>query len=366
MKKILALALVLIFGMSTLAACGGDSKETTAGTAAQTAGASETTDGETTGEDAVGDHTQGAGSVSAEGLKVAAIFGGAINDGNWNETQYNGLKAIEALGAEISYLENVGDTDAAEAARTYASEGYNVVYLTTNSYQDYCLSLADEFPDTMFIQINGTEIKDNFKSVRIADEEQGFMQGVIAALLSESGYVGFVGGLEINPIILGSSGFQQGVDYANENFDLSVTAKRINTGSFTDVNQAKETAIAMIEENVDVITPMANDASVGVMEAAEEKGMMAIGCGIGQEESAPARTQVTVVKDVAVAYQVTFAAYLDGTLQSVTEVETYGANKGVVFLTEWFNNDDTELQGKVADVMKQLANGEITVSTETE
>lgn len=357
MKKILALALVLIFGMTTLAACGGGNKETTAQT---TAAASETTGNETTGEGIAE-----TGSGSAESLKVAAIFGGAINDGNWNETQYNGLKAIEALGAKISYLENVGDTDAAEAARTYASEGYDVVYLTTNSYQDYCSSVADEFPDTMFIQINGTEIKDNFKSVRIADEEQGFMQGVIAALLSESGYVGFVGGLEINPIILGSSGFAQGVDYANENFGSSVQAKRINTGSFTDVNQAKETAIAMIEENVDVITPMANDASVGVMEAAEEKGVMAIGCGIGQEESAPTQTQVTVVKDVAVAYEVIFAAYLDGTLQGVTEVETYGANKGVVFLTEWFNNDDTELQDKVADVMEQLANGEITVSTET-
>jgi len=349
MKRSLVLVLVLALGLSTLAACRGQSKEATAGK-----------------ESAGNESNSEAGSALAKDLKVAAIFGGAINDGNWNETQYNGLKGIEALGAEVSYLENVGDTDAAEAARTYASEGFDIVYLTTNSYQDYCTAVAEEFNETMFIQINGTEIGDNFKSVRIADEEQGFMQGVIAALLSESGNVGFVGGLEINPIILGSSGFQQGVDYANENFDLSITPKRISTGSFTDVNKAKETAFAMIEENVDVITPMANDASIGVMEAAEEKGIMAIGCGVGQEESAPTRTQVTVVKDVAVAYEVTFAAYLSGTFKEVTEVETYGANKGVVFLTDWFNNDNAELQDKVADVMKQLANGEITVSTQTQ
>lgn len=337
MKKRAAVILAFVLGISTLTACG--SKNDTP----------VPTSGEGTGD-----------------LMVAAIFGGAINDGNWNETQYNGLKDIEGLGAGINYLENIGDTEAAEAARTYATEGYQLVYLTTNSYQDYCTSVAAEFPDVMFVQINGTEITDNFKSVRIADEEQGFMQGVIAALLTETGHVGFVGGLEINPIILGTTGFKQGVDYANETYGLNVTAHTINTGSFTDVNKAKETAIAMIEgNNVDVITPMANDASIGVMEAAEEKGVMAIACGLGQEDSAPTATQITVVKDVAVAYQVTYDAYTKGELAGVSEVETYGANKGVVYVTDWFVEADADVRDKVADVMDKLGKSEILISTET-
>lgn len=351
MKKVTAIIMAMTLAVTGLTACGGSPKETdkaAADTAAPTA------DGESSAE--------ATSAGDAKTLKVAAIFGGAINDGNWNETQYNGLKSIESFGAEISYMENVSDTDAAEAARTYASEGYNLVYLTTNSYQDYCTPVAKDFPDTMFVQINGTEITDNFISVRIADEEQGFLQGVAAALLTETGKVGFVGGQEINPIKLGSSGFQQGVDYVNEAYGLEVEAVRINTGSFTDVNQAKETAISIIEDGADVIAPMANDASTGIMEAGEEKGAMAVGCGLGQEMSAPTATQLIIVKDVAIAYDVTFAAYMEGGLKA-TEVETYGANKGVVYATDWMGGKvDDEAKARFQEVVDKMAAGEIEIS----
>ncbi|MDD2214148.1 MAG: BMP family protein [Oscillospiraceae bacterium] len=368
MKKQLTVLLSGLLLLSSLAACQSSSSTSTtaAATTATTTAADQTTAAAAStapaGEAASSQTTAAvAGEIEASTLKVAAIFGGAINDGNWNETQYNGLKQIEAEGASIAYLENVGDTDAAQAARDYASSGYQLIYLTTNSYQDYCLPVAADFPDTTFISINGTINQDNYISVRIADEQQGFMMGLIAALLSESGKVGFVGGLEINPIKLGSSGFQQGVDYANQNYGLSVEAKRINTGSFTDVNQAKETAISLIEDGCDVVTPMANDAGVGVMEAAEEKGAIAIASGVGQETSAPTVTAVTVVKDVAVAYTETFKAYRNQTLSGSGSVETFGANKGVVYLTDWLTDASQDVKDRVAEVMEKLANGEIEI-----
>ena len=233
MKKLTALMLAAAMSMTALTACGSKTEESAAAPASTEAAKEEG-----------GKAAEGKEAKDASGLKVAAIFGGAINDGNWNETQYNGLKSIEEAGAEIAYMENISDTDAAEAARTYASEGFNLVYLTTNSYQDYCTPVAKDFPDTTFVQINGTIVDSNFISVRIADEEQGFLQGVAAALLSETGKVGFVGGQEINPIKLGSSGFQQGVDYVNSTYGLNVEATRINTGSFTDVNQASAGVIS--------------------------------------------------------------------------------------------------------------------------
>lgn len=357
MKKQFTLALALIMGISLFAGCGGKQED-----APKTEQGSESAPVEESGEAPAAAEGE---VVDASSTKVSAIFGGAINDGNWNETQYNGLKDIEAKGASINYMENVSDTDAAEAARTYAAEGYDLVYLTTNSYQDYCSPVAADFPDTKFVQINGTLITDNVISVRIADEEQGFVQGVIAALLTQSGKVGFVGGLEINPIKLGSSGFQQGVDYVNENYGKNVEAQRINTGSFTDVNQAKETAISLIESGCDVITPMANDASVGVMEAGEEKGVIAIGCGLGQDASAPTATKIIVVKDVAVAFDVTFDMFTQGKL-TATEVETYGANKGVVYVTDWMGDVDEDVKTKVAEVMEKLQKGEIQINLDVE
>ncbi len=334
MKKALVLALALCMVLLTLAGCGG-----AASSAAPAA------------------------SGGAAGLRAAAIFGGAINDGNWNETQYNGLKKMEAAGYEIAYMENVDDASAPEMARTYADEGFDLVFLTTNSYQDLCIPVAEQFPDTMFIAINGTHLGPNFISVRIADEEQGFLQGAIAALITQTGKVGFVGGQEINPIKLGSSGFQQGVDYVNEAYGLNVEAQRINTGSFTDVNQAKETAISMIEGGCDVVAPMANDASVGVLEAAEEKGVMAVGVGLGNENNAPTTLQVTVVKDVGLAYEAVGAAFAAGTLTVPAEVEKYGANHNVVYLTDWFAAPSDEVKTRADEVVAKLASGEITIDT---
>ncbi|MCI5596671.1 MAG: BMP family protein [Lachnospiraceae bacterium] len=341
MKKIIALCMTLMLSLSMLCACGSNSSK------------SEST-------------TAGSESNASSDLKVAAIFSGPINDGSWNESQYNGLKKIEEAGATINYLENIGDADSAEGARAYAAEGYDLIYLTTNSYQDYCTSVASEYPDTKFVQINGTVMTENFISVKIADEQQGFVQGVIAALLSETGKVGFVGGMEINPIILGSSGFAQGVEYANKTYGLNVTATRVNTGDFTDVNKAKETAIAMIDAGADVIAPMVDDASSGVLEAAEEKQIKAVGSGAGQESFAPTALMTAVIKDVAVAYDATFSQLQAGTLKGEVdgEVEVVGAADGAIVLADWADGVDADIQEKAADVLAKIASGEITVKAE--
>lgn len=352
MKKTILWMTAMLLCVCLLAACGGGASSSAAPATdepASEAAPAESTAAEETGSEA-----------SAEGLKVAAIFAGAINDGSWNETQYNGLMRIGDLGAETNYMENIADADVAEAARTYATDGYNLVYLSTNSFQDYCMPVAADFPDTTFIQINGTEITDNFISVSVADEEQGFLQGVAAALLSESGKVGFVGGLEINPIILGSHGFQQGVDYANETYGLSVEASRVNTGNFTDVNQAKETAISLIEAGCDVVAPMADDASVGVMEAAEEKGAMAVASGASLVDSAPTATRLVVVKDISLTYDATYSLYVADELHP-TEVAIFGAKEGVVYLDGFSSEVSDDVKASLEETFAKMQAGEIEI-----
>ena len=349
MKKTVLWFTAVLLCACLLAACGGGQASSAASTAAM---ASEADAGSQ-------DAPQ---SKASDTIRVAAIFAGAINDGSWNETQYNGILRIGKKGAETSYMENVGDADVAEAARTYAAEGYDLVYLSTNSFQDYCTPVAADYPDTVFIQINGTELTDNFISVSVADEEQGFLQGVAAALLSETGKVGFVGGMEINPIILGSKGFQEGVDYANKEFGLSVEATRINTGNFSDVNQAKETAISLIETECDVMAPMADDASVGIMEAAEEKGVMAVASGTSLVASAPTATRLVVVKDISLTYDATYDLFTADKLHP-TEVAVFGAKEGVIYLTEFSDSVSEEVKTTLEDVYKKLANGEITIDT---
>ena len=88
MKKLTALMLAAAMSMTALTACGSKTEESAAAPASTEAAKEEG-----------GKAAEGGEAKETSGLKVAAIFGGAINDGNWNETQYNGLKSIEEAGA---------------------------------------------------------------------------------------------------------------------------------------------------------------------------------------------------------------------------------------------------------------------------
>ena len=128
---------------------------------------------------------------------------------------------------------------------------------------------APNYPDMQFIIINGSVNEGNVCSVQVSDEQQGFMMGVIAATASKNGSVGFVGGQEITPIINGSKGFEQGAKYVNEDINVTITM----TGSMTDTAAAKEQSIALADAGCDVVVPMADNASLGVLEGAEDQAI---------------------------------------------------------------------------------------------
>lgn len=298
----------------------------------------------------------------AKKMKVAVILQGAISDMSWNKTAYDGLKKIEALGAEVSYQENVAVSSLADSINTYATEGYNLIFLSTNGYEDVGAQAAPQYPNTEFILINGKASHgDNLVSLQIADDQQGFLMGAIAGLTTTSKSVGFIGGEEITPIINGQKGFEQGVKYV----DPSIKVKATLTGNFDNVNQAKETAKAMIDTGVDVVAPMANAAALGVLQAAEESGKAkAIGSSVGQEKNAPKSLIIGIGKDTSIAYEAAYKKFVDGTLGK--DVLRMGAAEGVVFLTDWYagasDNISADVKAKVKTIYDDLAAGKITIN----
>ncbi|HYE80651.1 MAG TPA: BMP family protein [Clostridia bacterium] len=294
-------------------------------------------------------------------MKVSVILSGPISDMSWNATAYNGLKKIEALGAEISYQENVPVSSLADSINTYGSEGYDVVFLSTNSYEDIGAQYAPQYPDTQFILINGKASHgDNLVALQIADEQQGFLMGTAAALMSKTRSVGFVGGSEIPPIINGRKGFEQGAKYIDESVKVNATL----IGNMDNVNQAKETAKAIIESGADVVSPMCNAASLGVLQAAEESASAkTVGSSVGQEKNAPKSMAINIGKDTSIAYETAYKNFLAGKLGK--EVVKMGAAEGVIFLTEWFDaakDVPNDVREKLKVIYNDLAAGKITIN----
>lgn len=304
----------------------------------------------------------GDGKSKGDNIKVGLILEGPISDMSWNATSYEGLKKIEALGAETSYQENVGLSAVADSIRTYATEGFDMIILSSNTFTDVAKQTAKDFPDVQFIQINGEETVDNFTSVKIADDEQGFLMGAISAIISTEKQVGFVGGLEITPIVNGRKGFEEGVKHVDPSIKINATL----TGSFDNVNQAKETAKAIIESGSDVIAPMCDQASLGVIEAAEESDKAKIICtSDDQKESSKKTGIISVNKDTSVAYEAVYKRYLDKDLPN--EVIKMGVADGVVFLSDWFDaagelTDD--MKDKIMDLYESMKNGDVVVNIE--
>ena len=127
-------------------------------------------------------------SSLASGLKIAGLFPGPISDQGWNMMAYNAFKAAEKeYTAEIAYTERTPVSDFEEIFRGYAQAGYDIIVGHGFQFGDAAKKVAKEFSNTIFI-VTSTDISQepNLASFRTNDPEAGFIQGVVAALLTET------------------------------------------------------------------------------------------------------------------------------------------------------------------------------------
>ena len=289
---------------------------------------------------------------------VALLLPGPINDMGWNASAYSGLMLIQdTYGAETSYTESVGQSDMEEVFRSYAAIGFDLVFGHGSQFTDAAIAVAAEFPDTMFVLINGNApTEPNLACVQVADEQQGFLMGAFAALMTESGTVGVIGGLEIPPITNAVNGFVAGANY----IDPEIEVLSSMTGSFDDVNAAKETALAYIDQGADYVGAIANQAGLGSIEACEERGVYAIGANQDQFDISPESVVVSVMKEVPVAFDFAYKTFKDGDL--MPQVYRLGVKEGVVFLSSFHDFEDfvpQEVKDRMDDVIAELAAGNI-------
>lgn len=282
-------------------------------------------------------------------LKVAALLPGTINDQGWNATAYRGLKLIEEkFGAEIAYTEKVAQSDMEENFRGYASQGFDIVIGHGFEFGDAAKKVAPEFPDVKFI-VTSTNIhqEPNLASLNTDNYEQGFLQGVVAGLITKTGKVGAVGGMEIPPIADSLRGFEKGAKYVNQNVEVLSAF----TGDFEDAAKAKETALAMIEKGADVIMADADQAGIGAIEAAKEKGVLAIGANGDQNSLAPDTVVTSGFDDLAFAMEILVNDIVNGKFEP--KFYDLGVAEGAVYLAPYHSFED-KLDQAVKDKIQQI------------
>lgn len=288
--------------------------------------------------------------------RVALILEGPISDMAWNTSAYQGLMKIKALGAETKFVENVPVSNALDAIRVFVENRFNVVFLASASYVDVALKAADIYPDTMFFILNSNINTRNVRSILIRDEDQAYLMGATAALMTETKKVAFIGGKEIQPILNAKQGFIQGV----RDVDESVEVFAFNTNSFADVNAAKELASVLIARGADIVVALANQSSLGVFDAVNEHRVWTIGAGPDQQSLAPDLVLLNVIKDISLAVESAFRSYSEGKLPE--SFESLGAKDGIIRLDKYMClSVPEEIAIKIREIAEDLAEGRIEI-----
>ena len=237
-------------------------------------------------------------TMAQDVFRVAAVAPSATNDLAFSQSIYDGLMAIQADMGEDAFQFDFQDgtfivDDAAVALREWAASGdYDLVIAHGSQFGSVVEELAAEFPEVSFAW--GTDENtfglDNVFAYTAAADEGGFVNGVIAGLMTESNVIGVVGPIEVGDAKLYVDGFVAGVGASNPEATVNV----VYIQSFSDVPLATEAAETHIANGADILTGTAQMV-VGAIAVGSENGARWFGTQSSQAELAG---------DSAVAFQI--------------------------------------------------------------
>lgn len=220
------------------------------------------------------------GAIAQDKMKVAAIFSTPIEEPWVNQIHEAMLKAQEEMGVEYKWAESVPSADYARVLREFARDGYTFITGDAFAAEDIARRVAREFPDVAFVMGSGQGPADpNFSVFDNWIHEPAYISGMIAGKMTKSNEIGTVAAMDIPEVARLTNAFCAGAKEVNNAVKCKVTF----IGSFFDPPKAKEAALAQIDTGVDVIYA----ERFGVIEAAQEKGALAISNMSDQSELAP-------------------------------------------------------------------------------
>ncbi len=268
----------------------------------------------------------GGGAKPPAGFRVALITPGSIADAAWNAGAYAGLQWIkDSLGVEVSHQEARTPGAQEEALRTYAAQGYDLVFGHGFEFQQPAERVTGEHPKTVIVVTSGERVQGNVAPLVFRIEEGTFLAGMMAGALSKTGKIGFVGGIELPPIKKGYEGWVNGARRMNPSIDSKVAY--LNT--FDDASAGREAALAMIRLGVDMFHHNADEAAKGLFQAAKESpNVFVFGANADQSELAPDRVYGSAIIDLPRAFLAVAREVKGGTF--VPKVESFGLAGGVI------------------------------------
>jgi basic membrane protein A len=292
---------------------------------------------------------------------VALMTPGPVSDAGWNASAFEGLQLIKVrLHAETAQVQTASPADFADSFRDFGARHFNLVFAHGFEYTDAALKAAKDFPAMTIIISSGNVSTRNVASLNFRFEDATYLEGVLAGLMTRTGTIGAVGGIELPAIRLTFEGYRLG--FLAERPDGKVLISYI--GNFSDVGAAKEAALAQISRGADFVTHNADAAGLGVLQAAQERKVYAFGAYRDQNSVAPDATLASAICDIPEAFLKLATEVRDGTFKP--GIIQFGYSDGMVRLV--FNPRlehviSPNIMAKLKQAEARLAAGQVKLPT---
>ncbi|WP_304618198.1 BMP family lipoprotein [Paracoccus sp. (in: a-proteobacteria)] len=301
----------------------------------------------------------GAGAALADPALIYDL--GGKFDKSFNEAAFMGAQRwAEETGGTFRELEMQSEAQREQAMRRLAESGSNPIVMAGFAFGDVLGQVAPDYPDTKFAIIDMVVDLPNVQSVVFTEEQGSYLAGVMAGMASESGTVGFIGGMDIPLIHKFHCGFAQGFKSVQPEGTVVMNFTGTTPAAWNDPVRGGELARAQISQGADVIYAAAGGTGIGVLQAAADEGILSIGVDSNQNALHPGQVLTSMVKRVDNAV---FEAFTAGTeLETGIRVMDLAAGGVDVAIDE--NNADLvtdEMQAAVEEARAAIASGEVTV-----
>lgn len=292
----------------------------------------------------------------------AIIFDmGGKFDKSFNEAAFRGAtRWAEETGGKFREIEMTSEAQREQALRRFAEGGYNPVVMTGFAFASSLESVAADFPDTKFAIIDMVVDQPNVQSVVYKEYEGSYLVGMMAAMASKSGTVGFVGGMDIPLIRKFACGYVQGVKAANPDATVIQNMTGTTPAAWNDPVKGGELTKAQISQGADVVYAAAGSTGLGVLQTAADEGILSIGVDSNQNHLHPGKVLTSMLKRVDVAV---YNAFTAGTELQVG-FNVLGLAEGGIDYAMDDNNKDlvtAEMRAAVEDAKAKIISGEIKV-----
>lgn len=259
-------------------------------------------------------------------MRVALVTPGSIADAAWNSGAYAGLLQIhDSLGVEVSHIEAPTPASQEEALRTYAAQGYTLVFGHGFEFQDAAERVAASYPKVVFVITSGQRLQGRVVPLVFRLSEAAYLAGMVAGSLTRSGRIGFVGGIELPPVREAYEAWGRGARAVNPRVDSRSTY----LNNFDDAVAGREASLAMVRLGVDMLHHNADAAGLGVFQAAKESpGVYVFGANTDQAALAPDRVLGSAVIELSRALLMVAREVKEG--RFVPRVQSFGLASGVI------------------------------------